>query len=226
MTRISIALSAATLFACSGSPATPSTPAAATTASAASAPAPAGPNPYAVGGEHAGCAEAKAGQGEHACAEAAQKAGGGHDCGAVMGEPIKFPDTAVVTDASGAKVTVAGAKLTGAPLVSVADLLAHPDTYVGKTVRLEGNVSAMCGHMRAWFAVQAPGRSADFVRVFSAPAFLVPENAVGTKARTEGVVEVIATSPDTARHLAGEHELAQGAQQKTVVIRATGAEFI
>jgi hypothetical protein len=199
--------------------------------SAASAPAPAGPNPYAVGGEHQGCAEAKAG--EHACCEG-QKAGacgeaqkaGGHDCGAVTGEPIKFPDAVVVTDASGAKMTVAGAKLTGAPLVSVADLLAHPETYVGKTVRLEGNVSAMCQHMRAWFAVQAPGRSADFVRVFSAPAFLVPENAVGTKARTEGTVEVIETSPETARHLAGDHELAAGAQPKTVVIRATGAEFI
>lgn len=224
MSRSFIALSAATLFACSGVPATPSTPAAATTTSAASAaPAPTGANPYAVGGEHAGCAEAKAG--EHACGEA-KNGGGGHDCGAVTGEPIKFPDATVITDATGAKVTVAGAKLTGAPVVSVAELLAHPDNYVGKTVRLEGNVSAMCAHMRAWFAVQAPGRTGEFVRVFSAPAFLVPENAVGTKARTEGVVEVIATSPETARHLAGEHELAQGAQQKTVVIRATGAEFI
>ena len=211
MSKYWITLSAAGLLACATAPTTPSAPTTAAATSAVSAPAPAGPNPYAMGGGHAGCGEAKAG--EHACGE--MQHGGGHDCGAAMGEPVKYPDATVVTDASGARVTLVGARLAGAPVVSVADLVAHPDTYAGKTVRLEGNVSAMC-EMRAWFAVQVPGRSADFVRVFAAPTFLVPENAMGTKARTEGVVEVIGASP------AGE----AGPRPKTVVLRATGAEFI
>jgi len=107
--------------------------------------------------------------------------------------------------------------------------LAEPEIFAGKTVRLEGDISAMCHHKRRWFAVQDPGdRSGQYVRVLAAPAFLVPPHAIGKKARTEGTVEVIEVPAQTRQHLASEHDLepARNEPQKQVVLRASGAEII
>jgi hypothetical protein len=124
---------------------------------------------------------------------------------------------------------VVGAKLSGAAPVSVRELLDNPDAFAGKRVRLEGDVAAMCHHKRRWFAVQDPGdRSGQFVRVMAAPAFLVPPESIGKKARAEGTVEVIELPAATQQHLAREHDLGRerAEPQKRVVLRATGAEII
>jgi hypothetical protein len=131
--------------------------------------------------------------------------------------------------ATGQPVQIVGAKLAGAPPVTVERLLAEPEVFAGKTVRLEGDISAMCHHKRRWFAVQDPGdRSGRYVRVLAAPAFLVPPHSIGKKARTEGMVEVIEVPAKTRQHLAREHDLgpAQDEPQKQVVLRASGAEII
>ena len=159
------------------------------------------------------------------------------DCGAAEqaacecgSEPTRDSRIQEGTDpATGQPVQIVGAKLAGAPAVTVERLLAEPDEYAGKTVRLEGDVSAMCHHKRRWFAVQDPGdRTGRYVRVLAAPAFLVPPHAIGKKARTEGTVEVIEVPAATRRHLASEHDLgsAQDEPQKQVVLRASGAEII
>jgi hypothetical protein len=130
---------------------------------------------------------------------------------------------------TGTTTTVAGAKLANAPLVSVPDLLARPEEHAGKTVRIEGNVSAMCHHMRGWFAVQEDGGAGGTVRVITAPAFLVPEGAIGKRARTEGVVELVEVDAATARHYASEHQVGSAPQTnqpvRSVVVRATGMEL-
>jgi hypothetical protein len=130
--------------------------------------------------------------------------------------------------ATGKPIQAVGAKLSGAAPVTVRALLGNPGAFAGKTVRVEGDISAMC-HRRRWFAVQDPGdRSGSFVRVLAAPAFLVPPASNGKKARAEGTVEVIEVPSDTREHLARDHGLGdtQGAPQRSVVLRATGAEII
>jgi hypothetical protein len=132
---------------------------------------------------------------------------------------------------AGAVVAV-GEKLTGLPAVTVAQLLKDPTAYAGKKVRIEGPIASYCFHKRDWYAVRdsdAPGPS---VRILTGDAFLVPENAQGKRARTEGTVEVADVPAERARHYAGEHGLGdltkvQGDKPfKQVTIRAAGAEFI
>jgi len=157
-------------------------------------------------------------------------------CGAQMpADPAAADHQTVTTDESGQTVTAVGNKLAGVTVVNLVEVLARPEDFAGKTIRLEGNVSAMCTHERAWFAVQADDKSGAFVRVIGAPVFLVPEGSVGKKARTEGVVELLDVPAEVQEHFKKEHQLdseagqpgaPQPAQRKTVVVRATGAEFI
>lgn len=150
-------------------------------------------------------------------------------CGAVAAEQLENPKVVSVARPDGKVATHAGDAFAGAALVKVSDLLANPAGYAGKTVALEGDVSAMCTHERAWFAVAADDQSGRFVRVMTAPTFLVPAGSVGLTARTEGTVEVVEVAADHARHLAGEHQLGDPSAIKDnlqqVIVRARGAEF-
>jgi hypothetical protein len=164
----------------------------------------------------------------------AVKAPAPQDCGGEAPADMAAADRQVrtVDPVSGATVTAVGSKLAAVPVVKVADVLARPEEWAGKTIRLEGNVTAMCTHRRAWFALQSEDKSGAYVRVLTAPSFLVPEGSLGKKARTEGVLEVTEVSAETATHYAQEHQLAQpgaaaaDAPQRTIVLKAAGAEFI
>ncbi|MFW5739962.1 MAG: DUF4920 domain-containing protein [Myxococcota bacterium] len=132
---------------------------------------------------------------------------------------------------SGAQMLMAGKPLAGVGVVTVKDLTATPEKYAGKVVRLEGNVNAMCHHRRGWFSVQDEAdRTGGFVRVLTAPGFLVPAGSIGKKARAEGTVDVIEVSAAAARHYAKGHKIGDPNEikgpVKRVVIKATGAEFI
>ncbi len=132
---------------------------------------------------------------------------------------------------SGADMVMVGKDLGGLEPVSVKDLLAKSDDYAGKTVRVEGDVNAMCHHRRGWFSVQDEGdRTGAFVRILTNPSFLVPAGSIGKKARAEGTVDVIEESAAAAKHYAEGHKIGDPSKIdgpiKRVVIRATGAEFI
>ncbi|MBN1608417.1 MAG: DUF4920 domain-containing protein [Polyangiaceae bacterium] len=123
-----------------------------------------------------------------------------------------------------------GAALAGAKRVSVAELLAKPAGFVGQTVRLEGEVTAMCHHQRAWFAIRDDATPASqYVRVQTRPAFLVPTGAIGKRAKAEGRVELVQVPQAMAQHYASDHGLGDpkavtGPVQAPVII-AMGAEF-
>ncbi|MBW2457933.1 MAG: hypothetical protein JRI68_25735, partial [Deltaproteobacteria bacterium] len=109
---------------------------------------------------------------------------------------------------TGKPMQLIGAKLTGVEVVKIVDLAARPDDFVGKTVRVEGDVLGMCHHKRAWFAMQDEGdRSGGFVRVVTGPKFLVPAGSVGKKARVEGTVEVVEVPPRRAKYFAKSHNM-------------------
>src|SRR5512145_248579 len=164
--------------------------------------------------------------GECPASESGQGAPHGCECGAESpgNERIEISRDPV----TGQPMQTVGAKLGTATRVSVVDLVSHPDAHAGRTVRIEGDITAMCHHRRAWFAVQDPkDRSGTFVRVMAAPAFLVPPGSIGKRARTEGVVEIRDVPAPTSRHLAQEHGLGGPREAaKQVILRATGAEII
>ncbi len=159
-----------------------------------------------------------------------EKSGAGCGCGA----EVRSADATVLErrhPSNGARVSVVGTAIGSAPLVSIAALLNDPSSYQGKTVRVEGDVSAMCHHRRAWFSVQPEGaRDGSHIRVLTVPTFLVPPGSVGRKARAEGRVELVEVPASARRHYEAEHGLqhahGSGAPGRQIVLRAFGAEFI
>ncbi len=131
------------------------------------------------------------------------------------------------TDPStGAQGLAVGAALTGAQPLSPADLTARATELRGQTVTVQGRVSAMCHHRRGWMALQSPDdRSGGWVRVITAPGFLVPADSVGKLARAEGVVQVVEVPDPSRQHLQQEHSLSSPSSQQ-VVLRATGAVLL
>ena len=165
---------------------------------------------------------AMCGEEQAACGTAPDPEG---SCGCAAGSPAPAAPGATEGELS------VGEPFVGRERVSVAQLLSGAAEYQGKWVQVEGDVSAMCHHRRSWFALQDDGdRSGKFVRVLTAPGFLVPQGSVGRRARAEGRVEVIEVPAEAAKHYAKGHQLgdpdAVRGPERRVVIRASGAEFI
>lgn len=127
--------------------------------------------------------------------------------------------------------TVGEPMLDSVELVNAADIIANPDQFAGRTVKISGQVKGYCHHRRAWFALDVPTATPPYIRVLTAPAFLVPEGAINALATTVGVVEVQEVTGSRVHHYEQEHQLGSGnhdgvGRAKRVVIRATGAEFV
>lgn len=149
-------------------------------------------------------------------------------CGDGVGGEVQHPASSTRTDpVTGRTVEVVGSKLAGLTAVTVAELSAHPEKYRGQTVHLNGEVVGMCHHRRGWFAIRdAADGGAGFVRVITRPAFLVPQGAIGKTAATEGVVDLIDVPAPMAAHLANDHQIGEGHATQSVIVRASGAEFL
>lgn len=123
-----------------------------------------------------------------------------------------------------------GVRLVMSEQTSVADLLAHPKKYEGKTVRVAGEVEDFCHHRRAWFAISADDGE-GMIRVFAVPKFRAPADCKGKHAVAEGKVEVRTLTPEQVEHFGKEHVFLKGVkveEGKPVyrpVIMALGAEF-
>lgn len=126
--------------------------------------------------------------------------------------------------------TKLGKGLAGAEAVTVKDLLADPEKYKDKTVRVSGKVEDFCHHKKAWFSVTAmdgPG----MVRVFTLPRFEVPMDCKGKQAVAEGKVEVIEIAAEHIAHYSKEHKflagvkVEEGKPVKRPIVRAFGAEL-
>ena len=139
---------------------------------------------------------------------------------------LLHPQVEIETTETGEKITRTGGTFIGATEVSLTELLENPSKLVKKTVQITGNVSAMCTHRRAWFAIVADDKSGRHVRVVTAPVFLVPHDAIGKTVRVEGTVEIEPIGRDRAKYLMKEHKLfiPEGATEQ-VTLRATAAEF-
>jgi len=103
----------------------------------------------------------------------------------------------------------AGVSLTKATPIS--ELYASPEKFVGKTVRVDGVVTAVCTEMGCWLAIGASNDPDQAVR-FQAEhdgKIVFPISLKGQKASAEGVFVKIGAGDQEARDAAGEHAHAQ-----------------
>ncbi len=114
-------------------------------------------------------------------------------------------------------------------LVSANDIVANPESFAGRTIRVTGQVKGFCHHRRGWYAIDVPNADPPYVRIVTAPDFLVPPGIMNATATAVGTVEVTEVQGSRRSHYEREHELGPGTAEpgRTVraVIRATGARF-
>ena len=132
------------------------------------------------------------------------------------------------TDADGNQVAHMGPALSGEK-VSLAAVLGDLDAYRGKTLLLEGNITAACVKRRDWFAIVEGRGTGGPLRVMTEPAFRAPPESIGKRARVTGKLETILVPLAKARHMAKEHDLPMPTETegdaKQTVLRATAAEI-
>lgn len=111
----------------------------------------------------------------------------------------------------------------------IAKLLESPAAFEGKTVRVEGTVTAVCAHMGCWMALAPADARADAptVRLKVDDGVIVfPVSAKGHRAVAQGVIERVAAGGAEAQEAAGEHARAEGKKASDAAqwhIKVTGA---
>jgi hypothetical protein len=93
----------------------------------------------------------------------------------------------------------------------IKDLYASPEKFVGKTVRVDGVVTAVCTEMGCWLAIGATDNPDQAVR-FQAEhdgKIVFPLTMKGKPASAEGVFVKIGEGDKEAKEAAGEHAHSQ-----------------
>ena len=128
--------------------------------------------------------------------------------------------------AAGDETFGTGVKLTEA--TPIKRLYESPKAFVGKTIRVDGVVTAVCEAMGCWMALapaDTPDQTVRF-KVDHGAAIVFPLSARGKNASAEGVFEEISDADHEGQEAAREQTAAQkkGAEFGTKYqIKATGA---
>lgn len=94
---------------------------------------------------------------------------------------------------------------------SIKELYASPETFVGKTLRVDGVVTSVCTEMGCWLALGAAENPDQAVR-FQAEhdgKIVFPISLKGQKASAQGVFVKIGAGDHEAREAAAEHAHSQ-----------------
>lgn len=123
-----------------------------------------------------------------------------------------------------------GTGVTLAAATPIETLLAHPKEYLGKTVRVDGVITAVCEMAGCWMEMRdekATDKAPKTIRIKVEDGVIVfPVAAKGKKASIEGVFEPV--SEEMAHEYAMDQEKAKaGSDMKTAVpayqLKGTGA---
>jgi hypothetical protein len=118
-----------------------------------------------------------------------------------------------------------GAGVTDRAATTIADLYAKPEAFLGKTVRVEGVVTAVCTDMGCWMALAQENKPEETVRfkVDDDAGIVFPMTAIGRGATAEGVFEKI--DPAEAEAHGAEHDATAQATGFDALyqVKATGA---
>jgi hypothetical protein len=123
----------------------------------------------------------------------------------------------------GAGETKLGAGVTLKEATPIAAILARPQDFVGKTVRVDGIATAVCTHMGCWMAIAAADDpQGPTVRLKVEDGVIVfPVTAKGRQVSAEGVLEVV--KDEEGKEAAGEHRKQDANASQQYQIKATGA---
>ena len=131
----------------------------------------------------------------------------------------------VVVSAAGDEKFGKGVSLTEA--TSIKALYESPDKFVGKTIRIDGVVTAVCEEMGCWMALGETDKAENTVRlkVEHDSGIVFPIAAKGKNASAEGVFEKIADGDKEAKEAAAEHAAHTKGSDfgKKYQLKATGA---
>ena len=130
-----------------------------------------------------------------------------------------------VVSAAGDEKFGKGVSLTEA--TSIKALYESPDKFVGKTIRIDGVVTAVCEEMGCWMALGETDKAENTVRlkVEHDSGIVFPLAAKGKNASAEGVFEKIADGDKEAKEAAAEHAAHTKGSDfgKKYQLKATGA---
>ena len=121
-----------------------------------------------------------------------------------------------------------GAAPTVKDATPIAQLLAKPAEFQGKTVRVEGIVTGVCTMMGCWMALapaDQPKGAAILIKVDDG-VMVFPASARGKRATAQGVVERVGAADAEGQEAAREHAEHEGRKTEgaaTWQIKATGA---
>ena len=129
---------------------------------------------------------------------------------------------AVVTAAAEQKY---GTGVTLDTATPIAALTEKPESFVGKTIRIDGVATAVCEHMGCWMAVAPAGEAAGTtVRIkVEDGAIVFPVSAKGKNVSAQGVFEEVSAKDAEGKEAAGEHAKHDPKASKTYQLKATGA---
>lgn len=119
--------------------------------------------------------------------------------------------------------TKLGSGITLKDATPVASVVADPEAFVGKTIRIDGVATTVCTHKGCWMAVAEDDRSgSQTVRVkVEDGVIVIPISAKGKKVSAEGVFEAVKDAEAT--EAAGEHAKRDVNASREYQIKATGA---
>ncbi len=121
--------------------------------------------------------------------------------GAAFAQEAKPTEADKTANFAGTKVIKRGAAIGGAEKASLKKVLANPEKYSGKAVRVEGVIVRSCKMEGCWLEL-APSKDAKSMRVkMKGHGFFVPLDSAGLKAKVEGTVSVKTLSKDHVDHL-------------------------
>ena len=125
-----------------------------------------------------------------------------------------------------AEDTKLGAGVSIKDATPIASLIARPQEFVGKTVRIEGVATAVCQEMGCWLAV-APEDKTDGatvrLKVEHDAGIVFPLSAKGKHVSAEGVFEQVGAKDAEGAEAAGEHAKADPKASAKYQVKATGA---
>lgn len=122
-----------------------------------------------------------------------------------------------------AEDTKLGSGVTLKDATPIASVVAKPEEFVGKMIRIDGVAAAVCTHMGCWMAVAAnDGSDAPTIRLKVEDGVIVfPVSAKGKQVSAEGIFEIVKDTE--AKQAAGEHAKQDAKASTEYHIKATGA---
>jgi hypothetical protein len=105
----------------------------------------------------------------------------------------------------------------------IPQLLAHPDEYVGKKIRVDGMVSAVCEEMGCWIELQDASGGKGLRFKVEDGVIVFPVSAKGRKASAEGTFEKIDLAKASQHQAADMKSDPKAGGTTTYLVRATGA---